>query len=238
MVTSNITEKMTDDKGLNKIKMQLDEAQRTAGGTEHLLAEARSILSSYTRNITNVCYINFGDMVMDASKSAEHLTEQLRRLSLEVTLDTQKYEKYKSDLVRIHGIELAYYDGILEVTLPVLVPHRKESYTDYLYKPLYTACRHWCLKQNEEEDCIPVFEKCTVCFLHLYDETLPLGRVRDHDNYEEKHVLDVLTNFFLTTDNGINVDTYHLTRMAGQDGTQIYIMDTSKFCAWLGHFHL
>lgn len=238
MVTSNIIEKTTDDKGLQKIKLQLDAAQKMAGSTEHCLAEARSILLSYSRNTTNVRYTNFGDMVLDASKSAERLTEQLRRLSLEVTMDSQKYEKYKSDLVRIHGIELSYFDGILEVKMPVLVPHRKESYTDYLYKPLYTACRHWCLKQSEEHGSIPVFEKCTVCFFHMYDETLPLGRVRDHDNYEEKHVLDVLTNFFLLSDSGINVDTYHLTRMAEQDGTQIFIMDSSQFCKWLEQFHL
>lgn len=213
--------------------MQLDDAQQTAGSTGQLLAEARSILRSYARNATNVQYTDFGEMVLEASKSAERLTEQLRRLSLEVTLDAQKYEDYKSDLVRIHGIEIAYQDGILEVALPVLVPHRKESYTDYLYKPMYTACRHWCMKQKEENGCVPVFEKCTVCFLHQYDKSLPLCRVRDHDNYEEKHVLDVLANFFLVTDSGIDVDTYHMTRMAGKDGTRIYLIDAERFPKWL-----
>lgn len=52
----------------------------------------------------------------------------------------------------------------------------------------------------------PEYMKCTVCFVHVYDETLPLGRVRDHDNYEEKHVLDVLANFFLKSDGGLYVD--------------------------------
>lgn len=238
-MTSNTTVRTTDDrKNLQIIKSQLDNAQKKADSTGQLLAEARSIMLSYSRNIVNVQYTNFCEMVFEASKSAEYLTEQLRRLSLEVTLDTQKYEKYKSDLVRIHGIVVTYQHEILEVTLPALVPHRKESYTDYLYKPLYTACRHWCVKQSEEGKAIPVFEKCTICFIHLYDKRLPLNRVRDHDNFEEKHVLDVMANFFLETDNGINVDTYHMTRMEERDGTVILIMDTSRFCEWLSDFQL
>lgn len=240
MVTSNTTKKIVSERGaLQHIRAQLDEAQKIAGQTEQLLAEARSILLSYTRNITSIRYTNFSEMVLEASKSAEVLTEQMRRMSLEVTLDVQTYENYNLDLVRIHGIGLNYEDDILIITLPVLAPHRKERYTDYLYKPLYTACRHWCLKRNEEKQSIPDFEKCTICFIHQYDENLPLCRIRDHDNYEEKHVLDVLANFFMTaTDSGIYVDTYHMTRMSDKDGTLIFIMDTNRFCGWLGSLEL
>ena len=67
---------------------------------------------------------------------------------------------------------------------------------------------------------MPEFQKCTVCFLHLYDRELPLGRVRDHDNMEEKHVLDVISNFFLVSDGGLHVDTCHITRMADRDATE------------------
>lgn len=76
-------------------------------------------------------------------------------------------------------------------------------------------------------------QTCTVCFVHLYNRDLPLGRIRDHDNFEEKHVLDVISNFFLASDSGLHVDTYHITRMAEQDATEVYIMDTENFPKWL-----
>lgn len=227
---------MNEKDVLKKLKTQLDDAQKEAGNVEQNLAEARNILQAYSRKSTNVHYTNFGEMVLEASKGAEYLTERLRRLSLEVVLDTQKYENYKSDLVLIHGIDISYQNQILEVKMPVLVPHRKQYYTDFLYKPLHTAFQHWCLKQAEDNKEIPVFEKCTVCFIHQYDKQLPLTRVRDHDNCEEKHVLDVISNFFLVSDSGLYLDTYHSTRMGEMDGTRIYIMDSRLFPEWIAAF--
>ncbi len=218
------------------MKKQLNEAQKLASDVERLLAESRNLVACYTRSQAQSGYESLSDMVLEASKTGEKLTEKLRRLSLEVVLDGMKYEQYQSELVRIHGIEITYSGGILEVTAPVLVPHRKESYTDYLYKPLHTAFQKWCRKQREENKEVPEFQKCTVCFLHLYDRELPLGRVRDHDNMEEKHVLDVISNFFLVSDGGLHADTYHLTRMAERDATKIFVMDAEKFPSWVGAF--
>lgn len=218
------------------MKKQLNEAQKLASDVERLLAESRNLVACYTRSHAESGYESLTDMVLEASKTGEKLTEKLRRLSLEVVLDDMKYEQYQSELVRIHGIEVAFSDGILEVTAPVLVPHRKESYTDYLYKPLHTTFWQWCRKRKEENKEVPEFQNCTVCFLHLYDRELPLGRVRDHDNIEEKHVLDVISNFFLVSDGGLHADTYHLTRMAERDATKIYVMDAEKFPLWVRAF--
>lgn len=51
--------------------------------------------------------------------------------------------------------------------------------------------------------------------------------MRDHDNFEEKHVLDVLANFFLQSDSGLYVDTCHITRLGVSDKTLIYIADSA-----------
>lgn len=221
---------------IEKIREQMDIAQKNAVEIERCLGEARGILQAYIRQNTNVYYTDFGEMVLEASKSSEQLTEKLRRLSLEVTLDVKKYEDYKSDLIQIHGIEITYQDEILKISMPVLVPHRKGNYTDYLYKPLHTAIQHWCVKQAEDNAVIPEYKSCTICFVHAYDQTLPLSRVRDHDNIEEKHILDILANFFLFTDGGLYVDTYHMTMLAPKDKTQIYVMDSSCFHMWVQKF--
>ena len=85
------------------------------------------------------------------------------------------------------------------------------------------------MQRAEEKFEIPTYTNCTICFVHVYDETLPLARVRDHDNYEEKHVQDIITNFFLQSDSGLYTNTCHVTRMGEEDRTLLYVMDSSKF---------
>ena len=157
-------------------------------------------------------------------------------------------KKYEIADIKVEGVK-NYEDYVLiglsglsvgqTITVPgdeitgAIKRYWKEHYTDYLYKPLYIAFKQWCICQNQEQKRIPEYEKCTVCFVHLYNRDLPLGRIRDHDNFEEKHVLDVISNFFLASDSGLHVDTYHITRMAEQDATEVYIMDTENFPKWL-----
>ena len=92
------------------------------------------------------------------------------------------------------------------------------------------------MQRAEEKLEIPTYTNCTICFVHVYDETLPLARVRDHDNYEEKHVQDIITNFFLQSDSGLYTNTCHVTCMGEEDRTLLYVMDSSKFPAWISAF--
>ncbi len=69
--------------------------------------------------------------------------------------------------------------------------------------------------------------------MHCYEKGLPLGRVRDHDNIEEKHVLDVISNFFLRSDGGLYINVYHESRLEEEDGTCICVMKQKAFPEWL-----
>lgn len=233
MVKSNIIKKGGEPNALAKMQKQLDHVQRISGEVEQRVAEARGILRSYCRKDGAIRYDSLNDMIVDAAKNSEYLTERLRRLTLELTLDTQKYVDYKNALVHIHGIEVEYVQEILQISMPVLIPHRKSAYTDYLYQPLYTALRNWCAERAGQGQEIPFFEKGTVCFLHCYEKGLPLGRVRDHDNIEEKHVLDVISNFFLRSDGGLYINVYHESRLEEEDGTCICVMKQKAFPEWL-----
>lgn len=232
---SNITEKNSEQDTLQKIRSQLDHVQRLSGEVEQRVADARGILRSYSRNHEISRYDSLNEIILEAAKNSEYLTDKLRRLTLELTLEPKKYMDYKTDLVLIHGIKIAYEKEILSVRLPVLVPHRKSKYTDYLYKPLYMALKHWCMERSEMQEEIPVFCRATVCFIHCYDRKLPLARVRDNDNIEEKHVLDAVGNFFLKSDNGIYVNTYHETKMDEEDRTYLYLMPNELFPEWISH---
>ena len=221
---------------LTDLKEQLEDAQKLMGRMEQYIVEARGVLQSCIRRQSEFQYAYLGDMIQETAKTSERLTDKLRRLTFEIVVNPKEYEKYKEDLVLIHGIELEYKDEILRVSAPVLIPHRKDCYTDYLYKPLHTAFRNWCMQRAEEKLEIPTYTNCTICFVHVYDETLPLARVRDHDNYEEKHVQDIITNFFLRSDSGLYTNTCHVTRMGEEDRTLLYVMDSSKFPAWISDF--
>lgn len=233
MEKSNITDKTYERDILAKMQKQLNHVQQIAGEVEQRVAEARAILRSYVRKDGAAGYDGLNDMVLEAAKNSEYLTERLRRLTLELTLDQRKYAEYKRELVTIHGIEAEYLEGILRIDLPVLIPHRKAGYTDFLCKPLYTALQHWCVKQTEQEKEIPFFEYATVAFVHEYDCKLPLARVRDHDNMEEKQILDVINNFFLKSDNGKYLNIYHEIALADTDRTHIYVMRRDDFPLWL-----
>ena len=76
-------------------------------------------------------------------------------------------------------------EGILKVALPLLVPHRKDFYTDFLPQPLHGTLRTGAPTGKKGTNHFR--KECLVCFVHVYNKNLPLvGRVRDHDNIEEK----------------------------------------------------
>lgn len=233
MEKSNIIQNHEKADALSKMGQQLDEVQKTAGKLDISVAEARTLLSARTKQYINSQYENFNDLILEAARLSERLTEKMRRLVLEVTFDTRKYEAYKEDLIGIHGIEVACQNGVMTIALPFLVPHRKSDYTDYIYKPLYLALKHWRTRQEDSEGEVPQYECCTVCFLHVYDSGLPLTRVRDHDNLEEKHILDVVGSFFLKTDSGLYLNSYHTTMLGKEDRTYLVIMENEKFPGWL-----
>ncbi|MCF2704094.1 hypothetical protein I6E91_18750 [Enterocloster clostridioformis] len=233
MEKSNTTQNHEKTDAFSKMGQQLDEVQKTAGKLDISVAEARILLSARTKQYINSQYENFNDLILEAARLSERLTEKMRRLVLEVTFDTRKYEAYKEDLIGIHGIEVNCQEGVMTIALPFLVPHRKSDYTDYIYKPLYLALKHWRTRQEDNEGEVPKYECCTVCFLHVYDSGLPLARVRDHDNLEEKHILDVVGTFFLKTDSGLYLNSYHTTMLGKEDRTYLVIMENEKFPSWL-----
>ena len=128
---------------------------------------------------------------------------------------------------------MSYKDEIVKVMLPILLPHRKGTYSDYIYKPLYLALKDWCQLRLEQGESLPFYEKATICFQHMYDERLPKSRIRDHDNMEEKQVVDAIGMFFLQSDGGLFLNTYHVTLISNQDRTVLFLMPQEWFPSWL-----
>ncbi len=212
---------------------QLETAQRAAGKVQDYLAEASVMWAVHERNSSGFQMENFFECIREASFCSERLTERLRRLVLEHCVRKTEREVYGRELVYVHGIRVDYEDGILQAELPFLMPHRKHPYTDYLYKPFLLALENWCRERKEQGREIPDFEQATVCFAHMYEEKGMAGRIRDHDNIEEKQMVDALGMFFLSSDGGLFLDTYHTTILGERNRTFLFLMEPERFSRWI-----
>lgn len=230
---SNILEQRYDNTTLERFKNQLDHIQRLAGVVEQSIADSRTILCAYLRRNRIYDFQCMNEMITEAEKNAEFLTERLRRIVLQLIWEPRQYEEYKKGLIRAHGINISYGNGILSIDIPALIPHRKAEHTDYIYKPLFLAFQQWCINRRESNMEIPRYEKATVCFVHCYNQDASHARVRDNDNIEEKHVLDALDAFFLKSDSGLCVNTYHAAALGKTDRTYLSVMPNERFAAWI-----
>lgn len=170
---------------------------------------------------------NYEILSTDAALRAERIACRLRHLIYSST-SIQKGEYLQSASVA-QGISIAYENGVLEVTLPGLLPKRRQRQSsEFLLDPLYFA-----LEQYAKEQPLPHCRNCVVCFAQVYDQTLPTRRVRDYDNLEEKQLLDLLSTFVMADDTGLLCDAYNTTELGEQDCTKIFVMEKKRFPQWL-----
>ena len=107
-----------------------------------------SILSDLNR-LTNTLYAlnmtdiqrypeNYEVLSTDAALRAEKITCRLRHLIYSTT--NIKKEEYLASATVMQGIEIKYEDEILEITLPCLLPKRKQKQgTEFLLDPFTAA---------------------------------------------------------------------------------------------------
>ena len=170
---------------------------------------------------------NYEVLSTDAALRAEKIACRLRHLIYSST--TIRKGDYLTSAGIVHGIEVVYEDGVLEVTLPGLLPKRKQRQnTEFLLDPFYFS-----LEQYAKEHPMPRFSDCVVCFTQVYDQCLPTRRIRDYDNLEEKQLLDVLSTFVMADDTGLLCDAYNTAALGEKDCTRISVMEKKRFPAWL-----
>lgn len=184
----------------------------------------------YAMNTTDIQRYpdNYEVLSTDAALRAEQIACRLRHLIYATT--SIRKEEYLTSAAVMQGITVTQKGEVLEITLPGLLPKRKQrNSTEYLLDPFTAA-----LGQYARSHPMPQLRHCVVCFSHIYCRDLPERRVRDYDNLELKQFLDVAASFILTDDSGLLCDAYNTSELGESDCTRISIMDSRYFPDWLG----
>ena len=170
---------------------------------------------------------NYEVLSTDAAQRAEAITCRLRHLIYATT--NVKKRDYLTSAADAQGIEIQQRDGIFEITLPCLIPKRRQQQSrEYLIDALMAAMERYFDSHPHRW-----FRDCVVCFAHIYHKDLPERRVRDYDNLELKQILDAVGVWLLTDDGGLLCDAYQTTELDDKDCTRMFIMEKSRFPAWL-----
>lgn len=170
---------------------------------------------------------NYEALSIDAATCAERLACSLRNLIFSADLVSRPLLMENVSL--IHGISIHHAPGIVEITLPGLMPKRtKRVNTTFLTDPLYA-----CLEQYSRLHALPHFKECVVSFNHVFDRSLSTKRIRDYDNLECKQLLDTVSGFLLLDDGGLFCDVYHTTSLGYSDYTVLTVMEKETFPNWL-----
>ena len=195
-----------------------------------ILADLNRLTNAlYAMNTTDIQRYpdNYEVLSTNAALRAENIACRLRHLIYSTT--SIKKEEYLTSAAVMQGIKVEENDGVLEITLPCLLPKRKQRQsTEYLLDPFTAA-----MSQYARSRPLPRLQHCVVCFSHVYCQDLPKRRVRDYDNLELKQFLDVAASFILTDDSGLLCDAYNTTELGETDCTRISIMDSARFPEWL-----
>ena len=206
-------DRQTLNKRITEIHCEIEKLART------LRAMESTDLAEYPEN--------YEKLSTDAALLGELITCRLRHLIYGTT--TVKKSEYLTSAGVIQGIDIKCEDGILEITLPCLLPKRKQRRsTEFLIDPLYFTLSSYVCNHK-----VPHFKDCVVCFSHVYDESMPSTRIRDYDNLELKQLLDVVSSFVMQDDSGLLCDAYNTTEWGTTDCTRMTIMPKERFPKWL-----
>lgn len=206
-------------------------------GQSHPLAADREHLNEITR-LSNTLYAmdntniqrhsdNYEMLSTEAALRGEVIACRLRHLIYETT--TIRKAEYLTAAGVMQGISVIEKDGILEITLPCLLPKKSKKHScEYLTDPIY-----YTLSKYAQTHTLLKFRHCVVCFSHIYSRELSPNRVRDYDNLELKQLLDVIATFVMEDDTGLLCDAYNTTDIGDSDCTRVSVMDKERFQGWL-----
>lgn len=135
-------------------------------------------------------------------------------------------EKIISDCI---PVEIGFTaEGWFCVRIPALLPKKDTGSADYVRSFLYPALREFF------RDHAPVrYTDCVLIYRHVYDQTRPERKRRDHDNIEINMVSDTIALYVLPDDGPSVCSHYYCSAQGPEDRTEVYVVPRKEFPVWL-----
>ena len=122
------------------------------------------------------------------------------------------------------GIKVQKTNGVLEVTLPMILPTKSKTKADYLFDPIFHA-----MESFSKTEPLFIKEKAIMCIEFIYDKNnknIPRG---DHDNKEVKQVIDAIAPFIVQDDSDEFLSLCQISSEGDYNHTKVYVMPEKSF---------
>lgn len=118
-------------------------------------------------------------------------------------------------------------EGWFCLKIPALLPKKEKGSVDYIRTPLYLAMRDFFGGKE------PVrYNDCVIIYRHVYDESRPERKYRDHDNIEINFVTDTVALYVIPDDSPQFCTHYYCSAVGNLDRTEVYVVPKNQFCDW------
>ncbi len=125
------------------------------------------------------------------------------------------------------GITAEKKDGILEVTLPMILPTKTKAKAEYLFEPLFFVMENF--SKNED---VFINEKAMMCIEFIYGKNNKNSPRGDHDNKEVKQVIDAISSFVVPDDSDNYLSLCQISSEGERNYTKVYVMPERCFGAF------
>ena len=128
------------------------------------------------------------------------------------------------------GITVQKTNGVLEVTLPIILPKKSKTKADYLFDPIFHA-----MEEFSKTEPLFIKEKAMMCIEFIYDKNsknIPRG---DHDNKEVKQVIDAIAPFVVRDDRDDYLSLCQISSEGDYNHTKVYVMPEKTFSTFFSN---
>lgn len=178
--------------------------------------------------ITLMNYISkFERLISDESYSELEYSAECFMCNLRDILAHVRQEPIKRSLSKCAdrmGITVQKTNGVLEVTLPMILPTKSKTKADYLFDPIFYA-----MESFSKTEPLFIKEKAMMCIEFIYDKNnknIPRG---DHDNKEVKQVIDAIAPFVVRDDSDNYLSLCQISSEGDYNHTKVYVMPEKSF---------
>lgn len=205
------------------LRKDLETLSRKIKNSEKLITEVVSCLDNGMMEAVNNKLFKLEDTVEKAAN--------ISRLLPAYTGENDAFLHVCSVVKEISGAYVEYTkEDWFHMRLPVLLPKKESGNSKYIRTIAYSALNEYFGQNRHEKYKEPV----VLVYDHVYNESVPESKYRDHDNIELNVVTDMVALYCLTDDSPLLCKHYYTSRKGQTSFTDVYIVPQKDFVKWLG----